>query len=129
MAELLRRLEGQPRGEFVVLGVSEGGHELRAARRDRGGTVVAPGEVVPPLVSVCVDVPEPPQGRVEYVMCTWEDSPDSMAYLSLQDGAVRPDWTRLKLTRTGIRFLVRWKRLDEPRVYDYAWTTTPARRT
>lgn len=123
MDALSRRLEGQPPGEYVVLGVAPGGHELRAARRVRSGTTLDPGDSVPPHVSVCVEVPEPPRGRVEFVLVRWSDSPDTMGYHSLSEGAIRPEWTRLRLTRHGIRLTVRWSRSEPPRVYDYAWTT------
>lgn len=127
MTELLRRLEGHPSGEFVVLGVAVGGHELRAARRERPGTALRPGDAIPPYVTVCVEVPEVPRGRVEFVLCRWSDSPDTMAYHSLTDNAPRPEWTRIKLTPAGVRLSVRWSRREEPRVYDYEWTTEPPR--
>lgn len=128
MDALLSRLEGHPPGEFVVLGVSVGGHELRAAQRTRTSIAMSDRSVIPPSVTVCVEVPEAPRGRVEFVLCRWTDSPDTMSYHSLTGGAERPQWTRLKLTRQGLRLSVRWSRSDEPRVYDFAWTTEPVRR-
>lgn len=98
----------------VVLGVAEGGQELRAGwHDDRVGTALCS--------SVFLEVPEAPRGRVSVVLCRWSDDNETLVYASPQGGVELPRWKRVELVPGGVRLSVQWLREDAPRVYDFHW--------
>lgn len=111
----LARLAGQPVDRPVVLGETEEGHELRAWRHvDLAGSASE-------CVSVFVEVPDPPRGRVFVVLCRWSDEDEALAYSSVQEGADLPRWKALELLPGGVRVSVLLSQEDAPRVYDFKW--------
>lgn len=112
----LLRLAGEPPDRTVVVGMAEGGRELRAGwHEDQVASATC--------VSVFVEVPDAPQGHVYVVLCRWSDEDDALAYAAPRDGADLPRWKHVELTPEGVRMSVKWPREDEPCVYDFKWSS------
>lgn len=124
MDELLLRLEPHRRGDWVVLGVSVEGCELRAAWHERGGVALSFDDEVLPQVTVCAQIPDS-SGCMDLVLCRGDDSPRAMAYHTKEVDAAKPDWALFELAEHGVRLQVRWVPEGPVEVHDYAWTTRP----